>query len=318
MFLIRRNFTGTELTKANLHTADGISVRFPRVTRIRTDKDWESATNLDELKHLYKTSKEKTDVSLLTKLAATTESDEPPKKKIKDSPGKAKGSVKETPNSKKVNTLHNFFSPPNAKIFDQDSISSKSKKDDHNLDTSESDESHSKNKSKKRKLKAENSDDDVNAETDIKKESKKIKRESKTNESRSNSSNEMDTETNSSKKSSKFSIENELLTPENPLPDVFNNKRVGFYPDFISFPEEERSFLERHWVAYGGEVVKSIRLPNIDYLVHKDDSIEFECMKKLKKKIDPNVRHVNKNWIVKCINDVVLYDATQYPVIIEP
>ncbi|KAG6465347.1 hypothetical protein O3G_MSEX015090 [Manduca sexta] len=65
--------TGTELTKANLHTADGISVRFPRVTRIRTDKNWESATNLEELKHLYKTSKEKTDVSLLNKFAVAAD-----------------------------------------------------------------------------------------------------------------------------------------------------------------------------------------------------------------------------------------------------
>ncbi|KAL4707273.1 hypothetical protein ACJJTC_019811 [Scirpophaga incertulas] len=76
--------TGTELTKANLHTADGISVRFPRVTRIRDDKSWDSATNLEELKHIYKTSKEKTDVTLLDKLAvAASAEEESPKKKLK-------------------------------------------------------------------------------------------------------------------------------------------------------------------------------------------------------------------------------------------
>ncbi|KAL1138090.1 hypothetical protein AAG570_009785 [Ranatra chinensis] len=43
---------GAELTKNVVHTADGISVRFPRVTRIRSDKDWKSATSLQELKVL--------------------------------------------------------------------------------------------------------------------------------------------------------------------------------------------------------------------------------------------------------------------------
>lgn len=42
--------TGAEFTKSENHTADGISIRFPRVTKIRDDKEWEGATNLDELK----------------------------------------------------------------------------------------------------------------------------------------------------------------------------------------------------------------------------------------------------------------------------
>lgn len=42
--------TGAELTKNIVHTADGISVRFPRVTRIRDDKDWSTATTLDQLR----------------------------------------------------------------------------------------------------------------------------------------------------------------------------------------------------------------------------------------------------------------------------
>lgn len=33
-----------------MHTADGISIRFPRMTRIRDDKDWKTATNLHQLK----------------------------------------------------------------------------------------------------------------------------------------------------------------------------------------------------------------------------------------------------------------------------
>jgi len=32
-----------------MHTANGKSIRFPRVTRIRDDKDYTTHTNLDEL-----------------------------------------------------------------------------------------------------------------------------------------------------------------------------------------------------------------------------------------------------------------------------
>lgn len=42
--------TGAEFTKNQIHTADGISIRFPRVTKERSDKDWEQATDLPQLK----------------------------------------------------------------------------------------------------------------------------------------------------------------------------------------------------------------------------------------------------------------------------
>jgi DNA ligase-3 len=56
--------SGAEFSQSNVHTADGISIRFPRVTKIRDDKDWETATSLSRLKVLYKTSKEATDVKI--------------------------------------------------------------------------------------------------------------------------------------------------------------------------------------------------------------------------------------------------------------
>nr|XP_018909326.1 PREDICTED: DNA ligase 3 isoform X2 [Bemisia tabaci] len=49
--------TGAEFTQHDVHTADGISIRFPRCTRIRTDKNWETATTLPELKTLFENSK---------------------------------------------------------------------------------------------------------------------------------------------------------------------------------------------------------------------------------------------------------------------
>ncbi|XP_041947215.1 DNA ligase 3 [Alosa sapidissima] len=53
--------TGAEFSKSEMHTADGISIRFPRCTRIRDDKDWKTATNLPQLKELYRISKERCD-----------------------------------------------------------------------------------------------------------------------------------------------------------------------------------------------------------------------------------------------------------------
>ncbi|XP_052819765.1 DNA ligase 3-like [Mya arenaria] len=54
--------SGAEFSKAEVHTADGISIRFPRVTKVRDDKSWEEATDLPRLKVLFKKSKETSDI----------------------------------------------------------------------------------------------------------------------------------------------------------------------------------------------------------------------------------------------------------------
>ncbi|QDJ95118.1 DNA ligase-like protein [Hypsugopox virus] len=48
---------GAEFSSSPTHTANGISIRFPRCVKIRTDKDWSSSTKLNELKILYDKSK---------------------------------------------------------------------------------------------------------------------------------------------------------------------------------------------------------------------------------------------------------------------
>ncbi|CAK9798733.1 DNA ligase 3 [Anthophora quadrimaculata] len=58
--------TGAEFTNQGIHTADGISIRFPRVTRIRRDKDATHANTLNELRHLFEKSLELVDLSLLS------------------------------------------------------------------------------------------------------------------------------------------------------------------------------------------------------------------------------------------------------------
>ncbi|KAH9495827.1 DNA ligase 3 [Bulinus truncatus] len=59
---------GAEFSKAEIHTADGISIRFPRVQRFRDDKTWKEATDLPRLKKLFEESKKKTDLNLMKAL----------------------------------------------------------------------------------------------------------------------------------------------------------------------------------------------------------------------------------------------------------
>merc|ERR1712142_18271 len=57
--------TGAEFSKAELHTAAGISIRFPRMTKMRPDKNWKTATSLKELQHLYNESKNNIDINVI-------------------------------------------------------------------------------------------------------------------------------------------------------------------------------------------------------------------------------------------------------------
>ncbi|XP_014234355.1 DNA ligase 3 isoform X1 [Trichogramma pretiosum] len=75
--------TGAEFTNQGVHTADGISIRFPRVTRIRDDKDWKTATNLQELHNLFNKSADSVDFLLLQGGSATDSDNAKSKKKIK-------------------------------------------------------------------------------------------------------------------------------------------------------------------------------------------------------------------------------------------
>lgn len=58
--------TGAEFSKSDVHTADGISIRFPRITKQREDKSYKEATNVKELNQLYEASKDCSNLQLLT------------------------------------------------------------------------------------------------------------------------------------------------------------------------------------------------------------------------------------------------------------
>uniref|UniRef100_A0A1Y1KHU9 DNA ligase n=1 Tax=Photinus pyralis TaxID=7054 RepID=A0A1Y1KHU9_PHOPY len=124
--------TGAEFTQHDVHTADGISIRFPRVTKIRSDKSWKEATSLTELKKLFHTSKDNTDIKLRMNADGesdtTTNTSTSPKKSSKSPNGscKQKKEVDETeaPSKKqKIETaselsLENKIKEPLANLFE--------------------------------------------------------------------------------------------------------------------------------------------------------------------------------------------------------
>ncbi|KAL9899297.1 DNA ligase 3 isoform 2-T3 [Glossina fuscipes fuscipes] len=59
--------TGAEFTKSGENTTAGISIRFPRITRLRDDKTAKEATDLKHLEELYEASKNNVNVDLLLK-----------------------------------------------------------------------------------------------------------------------------------------------------------------------------------------------------------------------------------------------------------
>lgn len=62
--------TGAEFTQSNHHTANGISIRFPRITRQRDDKTAAQATTVTELQRLVDASKEGANLHMLLSAAA--------------------------------------------------------------------------------------------------------------------------------------------------------------------------------------------------------------------------------------------------------
>ncbi|CAK6977484.1 DNA ligase 3 [Scomber scombrus] len=135
--------TGAEFSKSEMHTADGISIRFPRMTRIRDDKDWKSATNLHQLKELFRISKENCDFKVTAgpsnddkgssggdsggnSPASTSQRSAPPKKTVNSTPPKPKAvksqprtPASEAPSAKKAKKSESVHSNGKAKATAQ-------------------------------------------------------------------------------------------------------------------------------------------------------------------------------------------------------
>ncbi|VDN21401.1 unnamed protein product [Dibothriocephalus latus] len=99
--------TGTEFTRAGDHTAGadnagakGISIRFPRVTKLRPDKTWKEATDVPRLEALMQTSTSLSDwVDKLNALSSPNSNKRPAPSSSSDSPGPSPCKAGSQPNS---------------------------------------------------------------------------------------------------------------------------------------------------------------------------------------------------------------------------
>lgn len=62
-----------EFTESDVHTANSISMRFPRIVKIRNDKSPKQATTIEELTHLYKESKSGINIDELNRLKSNSQ-----------------------------------------------------------------------------------------------------------------------------------------------------------------------------------------------------------------------------------------------------
>lgn len=96
---------GAEFSKTEgAHTADGISIRFPRVAKIRDDKEAKDATTMQELRYLYKVYKENTDLDLARLVGGSSSASS------SSAGGTASGTSKKTP-TPDTSLLTKYFSP---------------------------------------------------------------------------------------------------------------------------------------------------------------------------------------------------------------
>lgn len=117
---------GAEFTKSEAHTADGISIRFPRITKQRNDKSTNEATTLKELKHLFEASKHGHNLQMLTEGLDDDDIDIKTTLQGSSSPMKRRQDIVESEYSKKVKTVDS--SPKKRKHENVESESAKNVK----------------------------------------------------------------------------------------------------------------------------------------------------------------------------------------------
>lgn len=279
------------MTQAQVHTADGISVRFPRVTRIRDDKSWDTATNLKELKQLYKMSKEHTDVSLLNKLAAEQEDSDQEELSKDIKPKVEKVNKVDKP---KVQTITELFKK-NTKV--------KVKTEEVKIEEEDADMKPIKTENIKN-LKRRTSID----ETDGASPAKKIAVEPSTSYIKQQPKVE---DENSSEYSKNYVTS---CSPETPLPNIFKNYVLRFHMDGKKINETNLNEFKRHWIAYGGKLYETGDEDTATHVVHFSREIYDDDLKRIKQKFSKSARHVNVKWLKACIQHKKLYETNIYSV----
>lgn len=307
--------TGAEFTKHDVHTAAGISVRFPRVTRIRADKTWETATSLPELKVLYEKSKDTADFVLSTN-DETAESNFSPEK----TPKKRKQQKSRSPSPKRTRSPRRSRSASPKRIRSRSPSPRKtpsalpSRRRSRSRSPSPSPKKRKLpdflgNSSKARKIKqsppqvspSKSPKLDIETSLSATAKPKTVKvldsdgtyfyRDIEYGQADKNPANESDTSEVTKKR---------RILKKNPLPDVFVGVKLFLPTEGIA----TRSLLERYFIAYGGELVQKENCEEATHLIVTD---------KLKKlPTNTSAHHVDVSWLWDSIKLQELQDPKKY------
>lgn len=239
--------TGAEFTRHQIHTADGISIRFPRVTRERSDKTWEQATDLAYLQELYKKSRECSDLEALT--SERTDDDDDNGKKSGDSGSSTP--IKVQASSPKVSNVSAAFASP--KTLSPDKAKGREKIQRTLSAFVKMDRTKPENEDEIKKEKMEHSGTVLG------------KRHS--DENRDRQPNKKLNKYGASESETHQTL-NELPSAglrhptKNPLPDIFIGIQVGI-PDTVPKVAD----MKRYIIAYGGDVLPDYQASEATHLV---------------------------------------------------
>lgn len=300
--------TGAEFTQHDIHTADGISIRFPRVTRIRHDKNWEQATSLTELKTLFKNSKENINIDklLLKKDKKITDYIESKEKNRNNSEGigactstnkKTKRKIKNDYNDD-LNNLEQCFEKKIKEEVPYEDILLKNEIDEKS-DRKTSIKTEPRTKSPLTKIKPKR--------VTQKMAEKYLKELKNPSLSLDNINSEEDSEL-------QVLHENEntiKIKPEKELyPTIFHDVRI-FSTDNLDVEYNE---LIRHFIAVGGTILKGNDSDAASHIVH----IESEVSDIHKNDFPLSARHVVIDWIKDSIGNGHMLETKAYAVALLP
>ncbi|XP_071946182.1 DNA ligase 3-like isoform X2 [Antedon mediterranea] len=262
---------GAEFSQSETHTGGGISIRFPRVTRMRDDKDWKSATSLNQLRELYKTSKDTSDIPTLMKTK-------------KDEGGRLKSRMKRGKDDESAGSSGR--STPVSKPTAQEKTPKKG--------TPVKVESGTAKKGTPVKVESATpkKGTPVKEEEATSKKNTPIKAEKLTPKKDTLSKEENKTSKKTQNKRHMSGTPSDAPSPKKGLLDVFTGVSV-----YIDASHPNIKLLRRYIVAYNGDVVDEYTKSNATHHVTEDS-----------KQNDSSLKCVSEKWIWECIRKRRLID----------
>ncbi|XP_014297382.1 DNA ligase 3 isoform X3 [Microplitis demolitor] len=273
--------TGAEFTNQGVHTADGISIRFPRVTRIREDKDWKTATSLKELKRLFEKSADSIDFSLLLGKPSTSGS------RGGDGDGEEEEEEEGTSDNKKIDE-------DNVAIKEDDSTNNND--DDNDNDDEEKNCRGIKLKASGKDQKQANKSKRQRAVTAEKKENNYKGSDNDTSEcSSTGSSSKTRMKDSGRKKKSPEETTEQLSEQRHSLKSsgILKDTYVVLSSDLST---ERQQILSRNLITLGATVRKesAFDAERVTHIIHGKNEISEEELRRFK---TAAARHVNESWV---------------------